>query len=451
MTVKCLSDIINAQEVSAFAPAASGTRRIQIDFTASGLLAQFVFLGGYVATETFTLPGGLLGSHARCRVVGTGVTNLYVAVNGTPFMQVQFTSGANSGAMLLAVDTIINAGDHLTLYSNEIGSGLQDVDVGLLSSPVGQGGGSVTFESIDLVGAVPAAPPANTVRMFRRSVAGRQFPAFVGPSGLDMIMQEALHGNNVFMIGVTPGSSLPSVFGGTLTGSGTGSSPGLSSASGLWPSMYRKRFTTASTVNSVAGIRTAYPQWHRGQVARQGGFFYRCRFGQGFVPATGPHAFIGLCASTAALAGNPSALIDMIGMGYDATDAAGGNWCLMMNDGAGIATKIDLGSNAARSGAEAFDLSIFCRPHNGATPGDITVEITNIQTGVMVLPATTYTTDLPRNTSFMHEDGSEKWVIGSCLQPRYLGPLHQQRLLSWGATRAAPPTFSRTGSMSASR
>lgn len=104
----------------------------------------------------------------------------------------------------------------------------------------------------------------------------------------------------------------------------------------------------------------------------------------------GGQKFIGLCASTGALAGDPSALVNMCGCGYDAADANTGNWFFMRNDGTGVATKVDLGSNAARNTTHGFDLLMFIAP-NGT---DLFVRIQNLHTGTVVLD-TSYNTDLP--------------------------------------------------------
>jgi hypothetical protein len=93
---------------------------------------------------------------------------------------------------------------------------------------------------------------------------------------------------------------------------------------------------------------------------------------------------------TTLLAGDPSALLNMCGMGYDAGDASTGNWFFLRNDGAGVATKVDLGTNAARNTTHGYDLIMFNPPNSG----DLYVRIVNLHTGVLVLD-TVYTTDLP--------------------------------------------------------
>ena len=93
----------------------------------------------------------------------------------------------------------------------------------------------------------------------------------------------------------------------------------------------------------------------------------------------------------ATTAGAVAALVNMIGMGFDTTDANTGNWQLYRNDGTGTATKVDLGSGAARTTTHGFDLVIFCAPGAATT---IFVRVTNSYTGTVVLD-TSYTTDIP--------------------------------------------------------
>jgi hypothetical protein len=158
-----------------------------------------------------------------------------------------------------------------------------------------------------------------------------------------------------------------------------------------WLATFKKRFQTSTATGNASGMRTAYVQWFRGSAAGYGGFFFRGQVGAN-INLNGGQKFFGLCASTGALAGEPSALLNMIGMGWDAADANTGNWYLMMNDGAGVATKIDLGTGAARSNTtHGYDLIMVCPP--GAS-SEIFVRIVNLHTNTVILD-TSYTTDIP--------------------------------------------------------
>jgi hypothetical protein len=92
----------------------------------------------------------------------------------------------------------------------------------------------------------------------------------------------------------------------------------------------------------------------------------------------------------AALAGDPSALVNMCGIGYDAADPNTGNWQFMRNDGTGVATKVDLGADAARGTTQGWDLIMAMAPNDA----ELFVRIINLNTGAVVLD-TSYTTDIP--------------------------------------------------------
>lgn len=243
------------------------------------------------------------------------------------------------------------------------------------------------------VAAEPAAAAADTLKMYAKKVAGRMLPKITGPNGIDTIMQVGLSGNSVFMVAPASGTTAPTAWGGTLTTAATMSLQQTIASSNPWQATARKRFQTSTTAGNLSGMRTAYTQWFRGNAAGFGGFFFRAQFGQN-INLNGAQCFVGLCASTGALAataGAVAALVNMIGVGYDTTDASTGNWQLFRNDGSGTATKVDLGANAARNTTHGYDLIIFCPP--GAAT-EIFVRIVNLHNGATVLD-TSYTTDIP--------------------------------------------------------
>jgi hypothetical protein len=248
--------------------------------------------------------------------------------------------------------------------------------------------GSVRLGSI----ATPPAPSGG-IFFYSGSVAGRHMPRIISPAGIDSALQVGLHGNSVFFASPASSTSAPNMLGGTISTAGTVSAQQTIASANPWQAAQRKRFQTAATAASSAGMRTSYVQWFRGSAVGFGGFFFRTQFGQN-LNVSGTQSFIGLCASSGALgttAGAVAALLHMVGMGYDTTDASTGNWQLYRNDGTGTATKVDLGAGAARNTTHGYDLVIFCPPGAATT---IYVKVTNIHTGTVVLD-TSYTTDLP--------------------------------------------------------
>lgn len=257
------------------------------------------------------------------------------------------------------------------------------------------GAANVEVESgnLKLVSTTDPLPPSSAIVLYSKSIAGRHLPKFVGPSGIDTIFQVGFSGNSIFLVSPASGTTAPSVIGGTLTTATTMSAQQTIASANPWQATWRKRFQSAATAASVTGMRTAYVQWFRGNAAGFGGFWFRAQLGQN-LNVTGAQCFVGLCASTAALgtaAASVSALLNSIGMGYDTTDLNTGNWFLIRNDGTGVATKVDLGVDAARNTTHGYDLIIYC-PIGAAT--EIFVRVVNIHTNVVVLE-TSYTTDIP--------------------------------------------------------
>lgn len=271
-----------------------------------------------------------------------------------------------------------------------------------------------TSGTLKLVSTTDPAAPSGGLLFYSKNVAGRHLPKVIGPSGIDTVLQVGLSGNAVFMVAPASGTTAPTAWGGTLTTAATMSVQQTIASANPWQATWRKRFASAATAGQGSGMRTAYTQWFRGNAAGFGGFFFRAQIGQN-INLNGAQKFHGLCASTAVLAitaGAVAALLNMIGMGYDTTDANTGNWFLYRNDGTGTATKVDLGANAARNTTHGYDLIIYCPP--GAAT-EIFVRIINLHTNVVVLD-TSYTTDLPAvNVGMAYKSEGNNGAVASAM------------------------------------
>jgi hypothetical protein len=155
---------------------------------------------------------------------------------------------------------------------------------------------------------------------------------------------------------------------------------------------------TTAAATAVAGFRGSNGMgiW-RGNGAGLGGFRFRCRWTNATGAATATNrCFVGLRNSTGAPTDvEPSTLLNMIGMGWDAADA---NIQLMSNDGAGVATKTDLGASFA---VPATDRSAVYEIELVALPNDtvITYKITNVVNGAVATG--TVSADLPASNGFL--------------------------------------------------
>lgn len=200
------------------------------------------------------------------------------------------------------------------------------------------------------------------------------------PEALRAVLSKFNDARYDFIIGPSSGTAAPTVLGGTLTAAATMSFQVAASSTNKWFGTPRKRFQTSTTAGNVSGMRTAYGLWYRGSQPGYGGFLFKAYVGMQ-INLNGGQQFVGLCASTAALAGEPSALLNCCGMGYDSTDASTGNWFFIRNNGTGSAIKVDLGANAARNTTDGFELEMFA-PAGGAR---LFVRIKNVRTGATVL------------------------------------------------------------------
>lgn len=237
--------------------------------------------------------------------------------------------------------------------------------------------------------ASPATPAADNLNLFARKLAGKVMLGVEDELGAEALMQAMLGTEHVTLVSPATGATVPTIIGGVATQSGISTTAQTIASANPWQATPRVRYQTSTVAGNTATYRTNYVRWWRGNAAGYGGFYFRGQVGMN-INLNGGQKFFGLCASTAALAGEPSALLNMCGMGYDSTDASTGNWFFMRNDGAGTATKVDLGADAARNTNDGYDLIMYNPPNSG----DLFVRIVNVHSGVLVLD-TSYNTDLP--------------------------------------------------------
>lgn len=210
----------------------------------------------------------------------------------------------------------------------------------------------------------PTTPPAGFIGLFVKPQGGRLMPAFVEPSGLDSVLQPHLAKNGWGSWKPTfTGTTISAIGGPALTATGTATSAPWAAAS-LHTRVQRVDYlVTAAATTAVAGYRVAAATWRMAD-----GFHWIFRT----CPATGAtvstrRCFIGLAASTAAPTDvNPSTLLNVLGLGYDAADT---NWQVMVNDGTSTCTKIDTGLARPSSDRQTMYSTIIFSPPGGAWVG----------------------------------------------------------------------------------
>lgn len=179
----------------------------------------------------------------------------------------------------------------------------------------------------------------------------------------------------------------------TVTGSATARAP--TTAGTVPASLRRVGYTSVATAGSLAGIRSAAAFLWRGNAAGRGGWFLRWRvIPTDAAAVAGERTFCGLGGAAAPTNVEPNTLTNVVGVCQLSTS---NNWHIITNDGAGVATTIDLGANfpANTLSTDAYELSLYCAA-NGAA---IQWRFERLWTAFVA--SGTLTTDLPVNTVMM--------------------------------------------------
>lgn len=243
----------------------------------------------------------------------------------------------------------------------------------------------------------PSVPAAGQMRFYAHSIAGRIFPKWLGPSGLDNPVQTALWANSMVLVVPSTGSSFNILGAAAPTAVGTVTTPAPVPGVNHRTGCRRALVTSGATANSASELRIAWGLCYRGEDfsgVLQGGFFFATRFAVSSTTLN-QRCAVGLMNTTAAISTSqvPSALINCIFAGWDSADA---NLQIMHNDGTGNCTKIDLGANfPANNPAAHYELVLFCAP-NGETVG---YRVTRLDTGEVATG--TISTDLPTKNTML--------------------------------------------------
>lgn len=278
------------------------------------------------------------------------------------------------------------------------------------------------LSAIDLSGIGTSNPSADIVRIYKENEAGRLMPSFRDSGGWPTTIQPHI-GLHRISAWIPQGNStiITAIGSNALTAAGTATVATMASTNIYTQLKSLEYLVTAADNNAVAGWRASQNTFWRGNAANAGGFHMVCQWG----PATGVatttnRAFVGMTSATAAPTDvQPSSLLSMCGMGWDAADT---NIQMMTNDGAGTATKIDLGANfpvPTVDRTKAYEFQLYCAP-NAST---MNYKITDRGTGNVA--SGSLSTDLIPNTTFVSPRGwmsvgGTSSVIGIALMNMYV-------------------------------
>ncbi len=220
----------------------------------------------------------------------------------------------------------------------------------------------------------PAVPGSNVGRFYFKQVppGGRMLPKWIGASGVDVIGQPALFGNNIVLF--TPMTGTTGTGGGwgaPWTSNGTVFHPTpVTTAPAMSNQMKRTRYANVvTTTNQQLGPRTnvaSEMQFWRGNAAGVGGFFFFTRFVVDLWPAATVRLFAGLtgAAATSSVCISDTVVNNTCGLWHDTTDAS--TVFNFVTRDATTTTKQSIALTNAIAAGNSYDFYMWCAP-NGTT------------------------------------------------------------------------------------
>jgi hypothetical protein len=243
-----------------------------------------------------------------------------------------------------------------------------------------------------------STPPADTMKVFARKVAGRMTLKYVGPSGIDQMVQDRLSTNQSVVYLPNGGTTVGLNLGTNWTTGGTVSHPTPSTTA---PAIYNQQRRTrwanvVTTTNQTLGLHTAtaLKSFWRGNAAGLGGFNFHARFAIGLWPAATVRLFVGLSDQNTSPVASDTLAGNCCGLWHDTTEAASVLNFVTRNGTTATKAAITLAANLAAG--QCFDFYMWSAP-NGS---EIHYRLDEINTGT-TLANTSTTTTIPSATAFM--------------------------------------------------
>jgi hypothetical protein len=246
-------------------------------------------------------------------------------------------------------------------------------------------------------GSTPSTPAANSLVLYPKPYANREFPAYKDENGFESNLQVCLAKNKVRIYNATNAATVAGVFGfPAFTAVGTLTARNFATTSLLNTVTRHAYVSAASAAHSWAQLRSPNSGlfcW-RGSSAGLGGFYVLFRFAISDATLnTGGEVFVGLSNAATAMSNTTQfsveTMLDTVGL-Y-AIDGET-TYRIGSNDNSGNATRTDLGASFPVNITDFYELILFAKPNDT----NIHYEVTNISTGANT--SGTLSSDLPRNT-----------------------------------------------------
>lgn len=258
----------------------------------------------------------------------------------------------------------------------------------------------------------PPAPPEGYVGLFVKSQANRPMPAFIGPSGLDTVLQPHMAKNGwAQWRPAGAATTINAIGGGALSATGAATTASYATTNLFTRSTRVDWLVTTASTTAIAGFRAGTAsssyRWRRTD-----GFMMIFRVG----PATGTtnstgRFFCGMSTSTAAPTDvSPATLTNTCGIGYD--KGVGANWQIYFG-GTAVAS-VNTGMAAPTTDNSSLYTVIVFVPPGGAYIG---VRLTDEVSGTSFETTTSVSTNMLAATTQAgprgyHSVGGTSSVVG---------------------------------------
>lgn len=353
------------------------------------LNAANTFATGQVFTDAMSISGTTTATFSLTGATAE-VKGIKLQTGGLDRWEIQSNGAVEAGA---------NAGSNFRIRSfDDAGAVISSVMTIFRATGIVEWSNAMTLSA---QASAPATPAADKTHLYSRTEVGRAVLAYLNSVEGPFNVQRSLAKNrHTFMWGAFGQTVLH--FNGIIgpTAVGTATSASWASTNRFTQEQRIEYLVTVASTSAVAGYRTGsgINIFHRGANAGQGGFYYSTRWG----PATGvststTRVFVGLIPSYTPTDVEPSTLVNMVGMGWDAADT---NVQFFHNNNTGTAQKIDTGIAVPTANRTTlYDFEMFCAP-NGS---EVFFRLVEVNTGTVF--ASSATTDLPVSTTAMSPHG----------------------------------------------
>lgn len=259
--------------------------------------------------------------------------------------------------------------------------------------------GSSAAINLQTITNLPVLPPANTLSIYSRNIAGREFLRIVDSAAYDLTLQPHLGFNRIAQAYPSQGSTIDTYnFG--LTMVGTFTTPALTSTN-LKSSIKRFVIPTTTAAGNIGSLRSTATEVWRGNVAGRGGFYFITRFGLE-TTSSAMRVFVGLTENTAAPTNiDPATSTTHSKIGMAVTS---GTWKIVHNNGGAAPTVLTLNNAFAANNTDLLELVLFAPP-NGTYIG---YRVTNLSTGLVVNG--TINSNMPDSVDFL---SFQAWITNN--------------------------------------